>query len=96
MITVREPQASLRGLLDFFWGDSYMDFVCASAAVRVWTCDLEKLCNNMTTGLCKGTSQVSAVQVDGWQASTSHRHTSHTMEEWAGQLIQTVMSGGVW
>jgi hypothetical protein len=82
-----------RSSLDFFLGDSDMDFVRATAA-RVWTCDSEKLRDNMTTGLCGGTGRVSAVQVDGWQESAGH---GHAMEEQpgAGRPNRTVMSGGL-
>ena len=109
-ITVREPRVGvrfalrddLRGLLDFFLGKSGMGSVRATAAeARAWTCDSDKLGDNMTTGFCQGTNRVSslkpvlaglesAVQVDGWQESAGR---GHTVEERANWPIRTVMSG---
>jgi len=71
VITVREPRAgvcftlrdNLRGSPDFFLGNSGMGSDRATAAAaRAWSCDSDKLRDNMTAGLCRGVNGVSSLK----------------------------------
>ena len=83
VITVSEPRTGvrfalrddLRGSPDFFLSNRGMGSDRATAAAaRAWTCDSDKLRDNMTAGLCRGVNGVSTVQEDEWQESADRGH----------------------